>query len=702
MADARVLVVGSAGPGVAGLEGCLQGLGYHVCAVAACAVEALEKAAETAPDAALIDLDAGAERNGLEAAERIGSEFGIPVVCLTNGAEGTPFPTAPTAHPFSYVLKPFDARQLGLTLLTALSLRERESGHGETRSRLERRIDELQNRIDLMEVIFNSMEEGVIALDATGDRLVFNEGAVRIGGLREHNRNTDEWAALHGIYRLDKETLLPTDENPLVLAMLGQETNGYEVFVRNEVQPQGAYVSVNGRPLKDTSAGPGGGVVVFQDVTLKKETEARLQQTLDTLKEQSELLQTVLDSIHEGIIVSDESGEFLYVNPGAKKILDQEYFVRRKGKWSEKLNEVYFYPDRVTPIRNEDLPLPRAIFHGEATDDMSIFVRRPNHVNSGIFLSASARPLLDEIGGIRGGVIIFRDVTHRVLAEEALTRAFAQGRLEVVDTVLHNIGNAVNSVTTGTETLYRDVSNGQLVGRLLALADAIEPHGDDWIEYIRNDPQGQKVRPFIISLAKDFGRRNRRLKKTVERVRDRAQHIADIVRTERPGGGSGMSLKDINLRDALAGAIKVARDSTDNGGVRIEVDCAQAPKEIRTQESQFHQMMVNVIKNSTQAIHELAESDGLEDEPRIRIRARIDGEFLDLEVRDNGVGFSTKDTRKFFAAGYTTKESGTGLGLHSAANFVVGSGGRIELSSHGLGRGATTRIKLRLPAGSAA
>lgn len=53
--------------------------------------------------------------------------------------------------------------------------------------------------------------------------------------------------------------------------------------------------------------------------------------------------------------------------------------------------------------------------------------------------------------------------------------------------------------------------------------------------------------------------------------------------------------------------------------------------------------------------------------------------------------------REIFTAGYTTKESGTGLGLHSAANFVVGSGGTIEPLSEGVGRGATMRVRLRLP-----
>ena len=70
-----------------------------------------------------------------------------------------------------------------------------------------------------------------------------------------------------------------------------------------------------------------------------------------------------------------------------------------------------------------------------------MFVRNPE-VPEGVFISVSGRPLQDEEGTEKGGVIVFRDVTHRVIAEEALTQAFAQGRLEIVETILHNIGNA--------------------------------------------------------------------------------------------------------------------------------------------------------------------------------------------------------------------------------------------------------------------
>ena len=117
--------------------------------------------------------------------------------------------------------------------------------------------------------------------------------------------------------------------------------------------------------------------------------------------------------------------------------------------------------------------------------------------------------------------LFFRDVTDNVKAEEALAQAFAQGRLEIVDTILHNIGNAINSVSVGIDTIHHQLTNDRLTPRLTALAKAIEQHQDDFSDYIKNDPQGQKVLPFILTLAADFNAVRQQLEETVQRIRDR-------------------------------------------------------------------------------------------------------------------------------------------------------------------------------------
>ena len=201
--------------------------------------------------------------------------------------------------------------------------------------------------------------------------------------------------------------------------------------------------------------------------------------------------------------------------------------------------------------------------------------------------------------------------------------------------------------------------------------------------------------PFILALAEDFTRQKEELAKTVARVKSRANHIADIIRTQKALGSPNMERKDINLQNAFSAAIRVLQDSLDKRGIVMDVDCKNAPQEIRIQESQFHQMMVNLIKNSIEAIDDLAASGTLKKTPRIQIRAYTEREFLYLDVIDNGIGIEQKNLKMLFSAGYTTKKSGNGLGLHSAANFVIGSGGQIHPLSDGIGKGATMRVMLR-------
>ena len=563
----------------------------------------------------------------------------------------------------------------------------------ETQTKLQQTIDQLQSQTQLMETVFNSMSDGVVVADAKGKFTIFNPSAERIVGIGMLEISPDQWTDRYGVFFTDEKTHVPTSELPLVRAMEGKSVDEMELFIRNEKKPEGVYISVSGRPLeKDTDEGRGG-VIVFRDITAHRKAQVELTQTMEEMRNQNELMETTFNSIRDGIVVADAKGDFLYVNPGAEQIVGMGATDTSPGDWAEKYGT--FYTDRETSVPTEDLPLVRAIFGGESTDEVDLFIRNEKKPD-GVYIRVSGRPLLNDIGGVRGGVIIFRDVTEQMLAEEALARAFAQGRLEIVDTILHNIGNAINSVTTGIETVHQSLENDRLVRRLSALGEALRAHRDDWIDYIRNDAQGRKVMPFIIALAEDSARQNEALIKTVKRVRDRANLIADVVRTQKALGSLRMDRKDIDLRNAFSSAIKVLQDSLDKRGIRIDVDCENAPKEIRVQESQFHQMMVNLIKNSIEAIDELATSGGLRETPRMRIRAYVEEDFLHLDVSDNGIGFAGINPKVLFTAGYTTKKSGSGLGLHSIANFVVGSGGQIHPLSDGIGKGATMRIMLRL------
>ena len=401
-------------------------------------------------------------------------------------------------------------------------------------------------------------------------------------------------------------------------------------------------------------------------------------------------MKAIFDSISDGVIVADENGTLTF-NKSAERIVGG-----RVQTVLEQSTEEYgiFHTDRVTPIPTGELPLVRAM-GGEAVDEMEMFIRTAAKPE-GVYISASGRPITSQGDGGHGGVIVFRDVTERVRAQEALAQAFAEGRLEVMDTILHNIGNAINSVAIGIGTLKERLADNPLIKRLAGLSSAVREHSEDWDDYLRKDPQGRQVLPFLVALTDDFARENRQLVRTVERVGSQTDHIVDIVRAQRGFDSKAMACKDVNLRQAVFAALRIMQNSFASRGIRTHVHCGNAPEEVRLQETQFNQMLVNLLKNAMEAIDELKQAGGLEGPPRIDIRARVHEGFLILEVEDNGIGIDEEDLTAIFRAGHTTKREGSGLGLHSAANYATSTGGRIQPLSRGHGTGATLRVMIRL------
>ena len=565
----------------------------------------------------------------------------------------------------------------------------------EVKRQLETTVEELQTQNALMDAIFNSISDGIVVADKAGKYVMFNETAKEMAGYDPKNVYTRQASETFGLFQPDSKILFPADELPLAQALQGDHPDDVKMCIRNPQLPHGVDISVSARPIYDENGGVNGGVSVIRDISERKVAENQLIAMNDQLTAQSLLQQSVFNSISDAVVVADKSGHIIMSNPSTERIVglaaSSPTDVIRREQWFSEYR--FFQPDGVTPWPMDQLPLIQAL-RGESIDNVEIFIKN-DKIPDGIHVSASSRPLQDSDGNKTGAVLVFHDITDRVRSEEALAQAFAQGRLEIVDTILHNIGNAINSVTVGIDTVYNLLSDDLLVNRLTALAEALKQHEDNLGGYIANDPQGQKALPFLLTLSHDFKVADEKLRQTVGRIRDRTRHIVDIIRTQNSYQETTGTSKDINLAAAISDAIKMLQDSIDKRHIQIEIDCGTAPEEIRIQESQFHQMLVNLTKNAIEAIDELANSSGLTEAPHIQIRAYIDGDYLCIDITDNGIGVAPEDIDKIFAAGFTTKKQGNGLGLHSSANFVISSGGQILPLSEGKGKGTTIRIMLQ-------
>ncbi|MCS6977047.1 MAG: PAS domain-containing protein [Gemmatales bacterium] len=165
------------------------------------------------------------------------------------------------------------------------------------------------------------------------------------------------------------------------------------------------------------------GLVESYEQTLLDQAN-RLELAMQELKQQTSILQSVLNSIGDGVAVISKDGRFLLNNPASVRILGINVGEDNYKNWSENYES---YRADGQPYDPNDLPLARAI-RGEEVDEAEEFMRhwrRPE----GVWLSVTARPLRDEKGQVQGGVAVFRDVTRRKRTERHLAAQYAVVRV---------------------------------------------------------------------------------------------------------------------------------------------------------------------------------------------------------------------------------------------------------------------------------
>ncbi len=136
-----------------------------------------------------------------------------------------------------------------------------------------------------------------------------------------------------------------------------------------------------------------------------------LEEVEEQLRDQTAILNSILDNMSEGVLVANMQKEVVLTNRVARTILGPAPAASKVNHWPERYG--LFLPDGTTPLPPEQLPLVRALA-GHESDNVHILVRQPEEQEDRepIWISVSARPLRDAFGTTYGAVSIFRTITE--------------------------------------------------------------------------------------------------------------------------------------------------------------------------------------------------------------------------------------------------------------------------------------------------
>jgi diguanylate cyclase (GGDEF)-like protein/PAS domain S-box-containing protein len=156
---------------------------------------------------------------------------------------------------------------------------------------------------------------------------------------------------------------------------------------------------------------------ITTEITDLKTTELRLERSEDLLAERVQLLEGILESAGEGIVVADENASFTVFNPAARRIIGDGPIIGSRAQWPRAY--CFLRPSDGQLYPTEDLPLARAL-RGEPSDDTELLVRRSEVPDRRI--RVAGRPLRHADGKIRGGILTFNDITALRAAESELAK----------------------------------------------------------------------------------------------------------------------------------------------------------------------------------------------------------------------------------------------------------------------------------------
>jgi signal transduction histidine kinase len=262
------------------------------------------------------------------------------------------------------------------------------------------------------------------------------------------------------------------------------------------------------------------------------------------------------------------------------------------------------------------------------------------------------------------------------------------GMAEVATGVLHNIGNALNSINVSTELLFTQVQD-QARGAAVTLRDFFSAPPENAAVVFSSHPVGPGVLNFAASLSKLVTLQMEEAVSELGALRTGVIHLKDIVSRQQSLAKTATLCESFNLNEAVRDAVLLSKSETHAINLRIET-VTNGPAEAYADRSSVVQILINLITNARESMEETGQHH-----KNIIVRiGPVQGEQIVISVTDNGNGIATDQLVTIFSYGFTTKKQGHGFGLHNSANTARLMGGGLQVHSLGLGQGATFTLTL--------
>ena len=482
-----------------------------------------------------------------------------------------------------------------------------------------------------------SIGDGVIATDEEGRVRFMNPVAEKLTGWSEVESNG---RPLEEVFDIVNEYTRERAENPVARALREGVVVGlanHTVLIARDGTEWPIFDSA--APIRDAIDRVTGIVMVFTEITEQRRTER-------ALAAEKELLAVTLRSIGDGVIVTDTDGRVVSMNRVAENLTGWP----QADAIGQPLSGVFQIVEEKSRKPVDD-PVAKVLRTGMVIGlaNHTILIARDG---TECFIADSGAPIRDEDGAVFGVVLVFRDVTDKMRMEDEQRRV---QKLESVGTLAGGIAHDLNNILT------------PVLGNLSLARLMIGPESE---------------------VSEVIGQ--------AEVAAWRARDLTKQLLTFSKGGAPVKKLTDL---------LSVVEDSTGlalrGSNIAYDIRAKDGLWPVEVDPGQMNQVFSNLVINARQAqpdagtVTVTLENRTLDDDNSWQLPA---GPHVEVLVEDTGTGIPERHLTRIFDPYFSTKQTGSGLGLAVCHSVVRAHGGAISVRSE-LGKGTT--FALTLPAKSA-
>lgn len=264
------------------------------------------------------------------------------------------------------------------------------------------------------------------------------------------------------------------------------------------------------------------------------------------------------------------------------------------------------------------------------------------------------------------------------------------GMAEMANSVLHNVGNVLNSANMLTSLISEHVRSTKTT-TLLRTTALLKEHRQNLGEFLTRDERGKFVPELLEQLAVNLEENRNRVIVKVDALADSVQHIKEIISMQQKYARVSTPTEKVMITEVVDDALRLSRASFVRSGILISRQY-ETKVVMDIDRHKLLQILFNLLEN---ARHACAEDRRSGRQITIQV-SEVASKRVRISITDTGVGIATENLPRLFSQGFFIRKDGHGFGLHSSALAAQDMGGTLGCRSDGLGRGAVFILEIPL------